>query len=151
VAEDVDQVGPDLFMRDKQGKACGVRYDQVKAMLLNEFLTEHRAFVKEQLKMADQQKQIDALKEEPKEHRFLIQKVSDKIDVKQSSTRWLDANPKAARRTVMLSWAASADFGCAEDNALDTQGMGRSLSDFQDCCRVKFASTKAVERSVGFF
>ena len=87
MAEDVDQVSPDLVVRDKQGKAYSVRYDQVNAMLLNEFLKEHRAFVEEQLKVADQQKQIDALKEELKEQRFLIQKVSDKIDVSQSTTR----------------------------------------------------------------
>ena len=93
MAEDVGQVSPDLVVRDKQGKAYSVRYDQVNAMLLNEFLKEHRAFVKEQLKVADQQKQIDALKEEPKEQRFLIQKVSDKIDVKQSSTRVVRREP----------------------------------------------------------
>ena len=56
-------------------------------MLLNEFLKEHRAFVDEQHKVADQQKEIDALKEELKEQRCLIQKVSDKIDVTQSTTR----------------------------------------------------------------
>jgi uncharacterized coiled-coil protein SlyX len=56
-------------------------------MLLNEFLKEHRAFVDEQHKVADQQKEIDALKEELKEQRCFIQKVSDKIDVTQSTTR----------------------------------------------------------------
>jgi len=56
-------------------------------MLLNEFLKEHRAFVDEQHKVADQQKEIDALKEELKEQRCPIQKVSDKIDVTQSTTR----------------------------------------------------------------
>ena len=45
-------------------------------MLLNEFLKEHRAFIEEQLKVAEQQKEIDALKEELKEQRYLIQKVS---------------------------------------------------------------------------
>src|SRR5882724_6419280 len=42
VAEDVEKVDPDLVVRDKEGKAYGVRYDQVNAMLLNEFLKEHR-------------------------------------------------------------------------------------------------------------
>ena len=37
-------------------------------MLLNEFLKEHRAFIKEQLKVAEQQKEIDALREELKEN-----------------------------------------------------------------------------------
>jgi hypothetical protein len=87
VAEEVVAVNPDLVICDKEGKPYSVRYDQVNAMLLNEFLKEHRAFVEEQLKVADQQKEIDALKEELKEHRYLIQKVNDTIDVSQSATR----------------------------------------------------------------
>jgi hypothetical protein len=42
VAEDVEKVNPDLVVRDKQGNPYSVRYDQVNAMLLNEFLKEHR-------------------------------------------------------------------------------------------------------------
>ena len=42
VAEDVEKVNPDLVARDKEGKPYSVRYDQVNAMLLNEFLKEHR-------------------------------------------------------------------------------------------------------------
>jgi hypothetical protein len=71
-------VSPDLVIYDKSGKPYSVRYDQVNAMLLNEFLKEHRAFVEEQLKVANQQKEIDALKEELKEQRYLIQKVSER-------------------------------------------------------------------------
>ena len=93
VAEDVDKVSPDLVIHDKSGKPYSVRYDQVNAMLLNEFLKEHRAFVEEQLKVANQQKEIDALKEELKEQRYLIQKVSDKIDVSQSTTRVAKREP----------------------------------------------------------
>jgi len=87
VAEDVDKVNPDLVIHDKSGKPYSVRYDQVNAMLLNEFLKEHRAFVEEQLKVTDQQKEIDTLKDELKEQRCLIQKVSDKIGVSQSTTK----------------------------------------------------------------
>jgi hypothetical protein len=43
VAEEVEKVNPDLVVRDKHGKTYSVRYDQVNAMLLNEFLKEHRA------------------------------------------------------------------------------------------------------------
>jgi hypothetical protein len=42
VAEDAEKVNPDLVVRDKEGKSYSVRYDQVNAMLLNEFLKEHR-------------------------------------------------------------------------------------------------------------
>jgi hypothetical protein len=65
VAEDVEKVNPDLIARDKEGKPYSVRYDQVNAMLLNEFLKEHRK-VEELTKdfratIARQQKQIEAL------------------------------------------------------------------------------------------
>ena len=42
VAEEVEKVNPDLVVRDKEGKPYSVRYDQVNAMLLNEFLKQHR-------------------------------------------------------------------------------------------------------------
>ena len=41
MAEEVEKVNPDLVVRDKEGKPYSVRYDQVNAMLLNEFLKEH--------------------------------------------------------------------------------------------------------------
>ena len=68
MAEDVAKVDPDLVARDDRGKPYTVRYDAVNAMLLNEFLKEHKAFLKEQRKVeeqgamiAQQQKQIEAL------------------------------------------------------------------------------------------
>jgi trimeric autotransporter adhesin len=72
VAEDVEKVNPDLIVRDKEGKPYSVRYDQVNAMLLNEFLKEHKtvqeqgATITQQRKdfeaaLALQQKQIEAL------------------------------------------------------------------------------------------
>jgi hypothetical protein len=42
VAEQVEKVNPDLVARDEQGKVYTVRYEMVNAMLLNEFLKEHR-------------------------------------------------------------------------------------------------------------
>ena len=75
VAEDVDKVNPDLVVRDKEGKPYSVRYDQVNAMLLNEFLKEHQTVqelrstaVKQEATIAElkstvaqQQKGIEAL------------------------------------------------------------------------------------------
>jgi hypothetical protein len=48
IAEEVAEVNPDLVVRDEKGEIYTVRYDAVNAMLLNEFLKEHRAFLKEQ-------------------------------------------------------------------------------------------------------
>src|SRR5437588_6023656 len=42
IAEEVAQVNPDLVVRDKNGEIYTVRYEAVNAMLLNEFLKEHR-------------------------------------------------------------------------------------------------------------
>ena len=42
IAEDVADVNPDLIVRDENGEIYTVRYDAVNAMLLNEFLKEHR-------------------------------------------------------------------------------------------------------------
>ena len=85
MAEDVEKVNPDLVVRDKEGKLYSVRYDQVNAMLLNEFLKDHRAFAEEQRKVEEQQKEIDVLKAELKEQRSLIEKVSDRLEWKDSS------------------------------------------------------------------
>ena len=69
IAEDVAEVNPDLVVRDKEGKPYTVRYDAVNAMLLNEFLKEHR-------KNEAQQKQIEALTAMVKEQAVQIQKVT---------------------------------------------------------------------------
>ena len=79
------RLNPDLVVRDKEGKPYSVRYDQVNAMLLNEFLKEHKAFVEEQREVEQQQKEIDALKTELKEQRALIEKVNDKMELKRIS------------------------------------------------------------------
>ena len=72
VAEQVEKVNPDLVVRDAEGKPYSVRYDQVNAMLLNEFLKAHSkieeqeatiAHLKQELQATGthQQKQIEAL------------------------------------------------------------------------------------------
>jgi Chaperone of endosialidase len=87
IAEEVAAVNPDLIVRDKNGEIYTVRYDAVNAMLLNEFLKEHNAFVEEQRKVEQQQKEIDALKRELKEQRALIEKVNDKMELKASASQ----------------------------------------------------------------
>jgi hypothetical protein len=57
----VAAVNPDLIVRDKNGEILSVRYDQVNAMLLNEFLKAHRKLEEQGAMIARQQKQIAAL------------------------------------------------------------------------------------------
>jgi len=87
IAEDVAEVNPELAIRNQKGEIESVNYGAIYAMLLNEFLKEHRAFVEEQRKVADQQQEIDRLKTELKEQRSLIQKVSDRMELKGSTTQ----------------------------------------------------------------
>jgi hypothetical protein len=60
IAEEVAAVNPDLVVRDKEGKPYSVRYDQVNAMLLNEFLKEHREVQELQATVAQQQKSFQS-------------------------------------------------------------------------------------------
>jgi hypothetical protein len=60
VAEEVEKVNPDLVVRDKEGKPYSVRYDAVNAMLLNEFLKEHRKVEELQASIAQQRKDFQA-------------------------------------------------------------------------------------------
>jgi Chaperone of endosialidase len=61
VAEEVEKVNPDLVARDAGGKVYTVRYEAVNAMLLNEFLKEHRKNEEQEATITRQQKQIEAL------------------------------------------------------------------------------------------
>jgi hypothetical protein len=81
VAEDVEKVNPDLVVRDQEGKPYSVRYDQVNAMLLNEFLKEHRRVQKLETNDAEQQREIKALVATVKEQAAQIQKVSAQLEL----------------------------------------------------------------------
>jgi hypothetical protein len=61
VAEEVAAVNPDLVVPDKNGEIYTVRYDAVNAMLLNEFLKEHKTVQEQGATIASLQKQIEAL------------------------------------------------------------------------------------------
>jgi hypothetical protein len=96
VAEEVEKVNPDLVARDDQGKPYTVRYEAVNAMLLNEFLKEHREVQKQkatitrlkqdfQSKLAEQQKQIAALT-------ATVQRVSAQVEVSRPAPPTVEDN-----------------------------------------------------------
>jgi septal ring factor EnvC (AmiA/AmiB activator) len=112
VAEEVEKVNPDLVARDANGEIYTVRYDAVNAMLLNEFLKEHRKVEEQgrkakeqevttaQLKStsAKQQTTVTQLKKEfqatvaqltarIEEQAAQIQKVNAQLEVKRSAPR----------------------------------------------------------------
>ena len=80
VAEDVEKVNPDLVVRDKEGKAYSVRYEQVNAMLLNEFLKAHRKHEQEEKTIAELKSGMTALAATVKAQASQIQKVSAQLE-----------------------------------------------------------------------
>jgi hypothetical protein len=92
VAEDVAKINPDLVARDEQGKPYTVRYEAVNAMLLNEFLKEHKTVqelksivAKREALATQQQKKIEALTAG-------LQKVSAQLEVNKLGPRTVVAN-----------------------------------------------------------
>jgi uncharacterized coiled-coil protein SlyX len=85
IAEDVATVNPDLVARDEEGKIVTVRYQAVNAMLLNEFLKEHRKVEEQEKTIAELKSGMTALAATVKEQAAQIQKVS----------AWLEASKPA--------------------------------------------------------
>ncbi len=101
IAEEVAAVNPDLVVCDKNADLYSVRYEAVNAMLLNEFLKEHRTVqelksivAKQEATGARQQKEIQALTEQAAQ----IQKVSDQLAAASRSGGGLYVNKFAAGR-----------------------------------------------------
>jgi Chaperone of endosialidase len=86
IAEEVADVDPNLVARDKEGKPYSVRYDQVNAMLLNEFLKEHR-------KVQELENGMATLAAQLKEQAAQIQKVSAQVEMTKPATSVVLNNP----------------------------------------------------------
>ena len=105
LAEQVAEVNADLVIRDGQGKPFTVRYEEVNAMLLNEFLKEHRKVAEEARLNQKQEEAMDQLKsaltQERKEFETIsarqeaqvkalaieLRNVSDQVKLQHSSPR----------------------------------------------------------------
>jgi hypothetical protein len=112
IAEEVAEVNPDLVVRDDQGEIYTVRYEAVNAMLLNEFLKEHRKV--EELNStvatklatigdlksttAQQQKGLEGLTAQLREQAAQIQKVSAQLATASPSRGGLETNKFATGR-----------------------------------------------------
>ena len=87
IAEDVAQVYPDLVGRNPEGQPESVRYEQINAMLLNEFLKEHSKVEGLEATVAQQQKGMEVLTAQLKEQAAQIQKVSAQIEMSKPAPR----------------------------------------------------------------
>jgi len=85
----VAEIDPDLGIRNKDGQIESVRYTAVNAMLLNEFLKEHRKLEELRSVMAQQRKQTEALVVRLNEQEARIQKLSAPIEMRKSETEML--------------------------------------------------------------
>jgi uncharacterized coiled-coil protein SlyX len=113
IAEEVAQVNPDLVLRDKNGEILSVRYDQVNAMLLNEFLKEHKTvqeleskatkqdaaitdlkstMAKQEATIAKQQKEMEVFTAQLNEQAAQIEKVSAQISVSKPTPQVVSNN-----------------------------------------------------------
>jgi hypothetical protein len=93
IAEEVAQVSPELITRDEEGKPQTVRYEAVNAMLLNEFLKEHKAFIEERHKVETLEATVASLVATVKEQAHQIQKVSAQVEIVGPAPRVAGNNP----------------------------------------------------------
>ena len=87
VAEQVEKVNPDLVARDAEGKVYTVRYEAVNAMLLNEFLKEHRKVEQQEATIAQLKKGMEVLTAQFQEQAAQIQKVNAQLALSKSAPR----------------------------------------------------------------
>ena len=94
IAEEVAEVNPDLVVRDKNGEIYTVRYDAVNAMLLNEFLKEHRKVEDLEATVAQQQKRFSKQEDEIAALKSGLQGVGVRVEVSKSSPQMASRNPR---------------------------------------------------------
>jgi len=100
IAEEVEKVDPALVYRNDKGQVESVRYEMVNAMLLNEFLKEHRTIeqlrsdaAQQEATISDLRKDIGVLRTQLKEQAAQIQRVEAHIETGQPATRVAVKNP----------------------------------------------------------
>jgi hypothetical protein len=107
VAEEVAEVDPDLVILDKGGKPESVRYEAINAMLLNEFLKEHKKgeeqqamiqqlkseAAKHEVATSELKKSVGVLTAQLKEQALQIQKVSAQVQMREPIARVALSNP----------------------------------------------------------
>jgi len=119
VAEDVAKVNPDLVVRDKEGKPYSVRYDQVNAMLLNEFLKERK-------KIEDQQETIAQLKSDATKQEAATIALQSTVAQQQSAMEALTTQLKEQAAQIQRVSAQLVAAGPSRDGlALNKFAEGR--------------------------
>jgi hypothetical protein len=87
IAEEVAEVHPDLVGRNHQGQPESMRYEQINAMLLNEFLKQHKLVEEQQATIAELKREMQTVVARLKEHDSKTQEVSDQAQMNRSTAR----------------------------------------------------------------
>ena len=93
VAEDVEKLSPDLVVRDQKGKPYSVRYDQVNAMLLNEFLKEHARVEEQQATIAQLKQEMEGVVARLKAQDSKIETMKAQIQANVATLRVVASEP----------------------------------------------------------
>jgi 1,4-alpha-glucan branching enzyme len=97
IAEEVAEINPNLVVRDENGEIYAVRYDAVNAMLLNEFLKEHRKNEQQEATIARQRKDFEAaIAQQQKQIEALtagLQKVSAQLELSKPAPKTVMNGP----------------------------------------------------------
>jgi len=97
IAEEVAAVNPDLVVRDNNGEIYTVRYDAVNAMLLNEFLKEHRKVPEQNGKIQQQEATITELKSTVAQQQKGLQTVTAQLREQASQIQKMSAQLQASK------------------------------------------------------
>ena len=87
IAEEVEKVDPDLVTRNDKGEAETVRYEAVNAMLLNEFLKEHRKMQELQATVEEQKKGMQTVMARLEEQAAQMQRMSAQIEMSRPAAQ----------------------------------------------------------------
>jgi Chaperone of endosialidase len=93
IAEDVAEVSEDLIVRDKEGKPFGVRDYAINAMLLNEFIKEHKKVEEQQATISELKNEVQTVVAQLKEQAAQIQKVSAQVEVSKRMAQVAASSP----------------------------------------------------------
>ena len=85
IAEEVAEINSDLVTRDDEGKPETVRYESINAMLLNEFLKEHRKNEEQRATIEQLRKEVETLVARVEEHDSKIQRVTDQAEMNKAA------------------------------------------------------------------
>jgi hypothetical protein len=111
VAEEVAKVNPDLVTHDAKGELSTVRYEAVNAMLLNEFLKEHRKVAEQAGEIQEQRATIAELKSDAVSHQAVVSQLKREMDAVIAHSKEQDFQIQRVNAQIELNKAAPQVVG----------------------------------------